>query len=199
MSRPMHISGYAREEDDFYPTPAWVTECLLRHVTFRGPVWEPCCGDGAIAQVVAAHGHEVVATDLEDHGFGRPGVDFYACREFPSGCRTLLTNPPYGDGSATRTTPNAGRFLRSFVRHALELASAADGQLALLVRFQWIAGKQAAALISGGPLDTVLVLTRRIMWFDRGKETKHSQHHHCWVVFDCRRDHALPPRIAFGS
>lgn len=82
-SRPVHISGYARQEHDFHPTPDWVTDCLLRHVAFRGPVWEPCCGNGAIARVVAAHGHEVIATDLEDHGFGRSGVDFYACRAFP--------------------------------------------------------------------------------------------------------------------
>ena len=102
VSRPVHISGYARENDDFYPTPTWVTACLLDHVTFRGPVWEPCCGDGAIARVVAARGHEVVATDITNRGFGEAGVDFYACREFPRDCRSMLTNPPYGDGWAKR-------------------------------------------------------------------------------------------------
>jgi hypothetical protein len=198
-SRPVHISGYAREEHDFYPTPDWVTDCLLRHVTFRGPVWEPCCGNGAIARVIAAHGHEVIATDLENHGFGQPGIDFYACREFPAGCRSMLTNPPYGDGSAKRTGPSASRFLRRFVRHALGLTTRADGQLALLVRFQWIAGKRAADLISSGPLDTVLVLTERIRWFDRGEDTNSAQHHHCWLFFDCHRDASRPPRILFGD
>ncbi|HSU04137.1 MAG TPA: hypothetical protein VLI93_01070, partial [Acetobacteraceae bacterium] len=170
-SRPVHISGYAREADDFYPTPAWVTECLLNNIDLRGPVWEPCCGDGAIARVVAARNHQVVATDLEDHGFGRPAVDFYTCRHFPADCRSLLTNPPYGDGSIKRTGPASARFLRGFVRHAIDLTMRADGQLALLVRFQWIAGRNAAALIASGPLDTVLVITKRIIWFDRGKDT----------------------------
>lgn len=199
FSRPVHISGYARKEHDFYPTPGWVTECLLRHVQFRGPVWEPCCGDGAIARVLAAQGHEVIATDLDDHGFGQPGVDFYACRHFPPGCRAMLTNPPYGDGRDRRTVPSASRFMLRFFRHALELTVRANGQLALLVRFQWIAGKRASDLISSGPLDAVLVLTERICWFDRGKDTNTAQHHHCWVFFDCQRDHSRPPRIAFGA
>jgi hypothetical protein len=47
--RAVHISGHAREARDFYATPAWVTEALLKHVTFRDKVWEPCCGTGAIA------------------------------------------------------------------------------------------------------------------------------------------------------
>ena len=37
--RPVHRSGYDREADDYYPTPGWVTACLLRHVRFRGAVW----------------------------------------------------------------------------------------------------------------------------------------------------------------
>jgi hypothetical protein len=69
--RPIHISGYDRESHDFYPTPDWVTEALLRHVTLRDPVWEPCCGDGAMARVLQRAGHKVVASDLVDRGFGR--------------------------------------------------------------------------------------------------------------------------------
>ncbi len=198
-SRPVHISGYAREEHDFYPTPDWVTECLLRHVDLRGPVWEPCCGDGAIARVLAAHGKDVVATDLEDHGFGQPGIDFHACREFPPGCRALVTNPPYGEGRARMGPRNSPRFLRGFVRHALDLTRRAEGQLALLVRFQWIAGKRASDLIASSPLDAVLVLTERIRWFDMGAATNNGQHHHCWLFFDARRDDARPPRIVFGE
>src|SRR4051794_29054930 len=73
--RPVHLSGYERAGQDFYATPTWVTEALLRHVRLRGPVWEPCCGDGAMSTVLATHGHEVVSTDIVDRGFGEPGVD----------------------------------------------------------------------------------------------------------------------------
>ena len=51
----IHISRYEREGRDFYATPSWVTEALLRHVRLRGQVWEPCCGDGAMSTVLAAH------------------------------------------------------------------------------------------------------------------------------------------------
>ena len=54
LRRAIHISGYEREGRDFYATPSWVTEALLHHVRFRGRVWEPCCGDGAMSSVLMA-------------------------------------------------------------------------------------------------------------------------------------------------
>jgi hypothetical protein len=71
--RAIHVSGHDREGRDFYATPNWVTEALLRHVRFRGPVWEPCCGDGAMSTVLEAHHYKVVSTDIADRGFGPPG------------------------------------------------------------------------------------------------------------------------------
>ena len=199
MARPIHISGYAREPADFYPTPSWVTECLLQHVELRGPVWEPCCGDGAIAKVMAARGYEVVATDLADHGYGRGGVDVFQMPQLPDGCRALVTNPPYGDGGSVRHDRTHGLKLRAFTRHALHLAERAGGQLALLVRFQWIAGQRVAALLSSAPLAAVIVLTRRIRWFDKGPGTNNGQHHHAWIFFDFERASARRPELIFAS
>src|SRR5271156_1286771 len=179
--RPIHISGYDRQVHDFYPTPDWVTEALFKHVTLRDMVWEPCCGDGAMARVLERGGRKVVATDLVDRGFGRGGVDFFACTEFPAGCRAMVTNPPYGDGGELVRANNASAYFQRFVRHALDLTERANGQLALLVRFQWMAGKRAAALSSSGPLSRVVVLTRRIQWFDLGEHTNAGQHHHAWL------------------
>ena len=196
--RPIHISGFDREANDFYPTPAWVTETLLDHVALRGTVWEPCCGDGAIARVIEARGHRVEATDLTDHGHGRGGVDFFACHTLPPGYSSIVTNPPYGDGGAERRARQASSQLLSFVRHAITLTEKGSGQLALLVRFQWIAGQRAAGLLTSGPLDKVVVLTHRIRWFDMGPATKQGQHHHCWLFFDAQRDRDRPPEIVFG-
>lgn len=197
--RPIHRSGYDREAHDYYATPAWVTACLLRHVSLRGAVWEPCCGDGAIAAVLESHQHAVVASDLEDRGVGTPGVDFFGCSAFPPGCGAMVTNPPYGDGGASRRATNASIGMLRFVRHALALTRAADGQLALLVRFQWTAGQRAAALLQEGMLDRVLVLTRRIQWFGRGMHTTTGQHHHAWVIFDAQRDRSQPSSIVFDQ
>jgi hypothetical protein len=197
--RPIHISGYSRTDHDFYPTPAWVTATLLHHVKLRGLVWEPCCGNGAIASVIESHGAPVHATDLIDHGFGHPGVDFFACREFPPGCQAMVTNPPYGDGGAMSRGAKASKAMLAFVHHALALTQRAHGQLALLVRFQWIAGKRASDLIASGPLDAVIALTRRITWFDMGEKTNQGQHHHAWLFWDCARDAKVPPRIVFAG
>ena len=187
--RAIHLSGYQRESQDFYATPSWVTEALVRHVQLRGPVWEPCCGDGAMSTVLAAHGYNVVSTDIRERGFGVPGVDFLACHSVPGGCRSIVTNPPYGDSGSHAGQSRSPVAMLEFLRHALRLTASVQGQLALLVRLQWIAGQRAAETLSAGPFAAVVVLRRRICWFDRGADTRNAQHHHAWVVFD----HAYPP------
>ncbi len=196
--RAIHVSGYAREARDFYATPAWVTEALLHHVALRGPVWEPCCGDGAMAKVMQAHGHEVVASDIADRGFGTPGVDFLAAQTVPGGCRAIVTNPPYGESGTQAGQPRSPAAMLRFLRHALALTASVQGQLALLVRLQWIAGQRAAAIMSAAPFASVIVLRDRICWFDRGADTKRAQHHHAWVVFDHAHPPGRPPALLFG-
>jgi hypothetical protein len=183
------VSGYDREARDFYATPPDVTEGLLQHIRFRGPIWEPCCGTGAMSTVLAAHGHDVVSTDIADRGFGVSGVDFLACREVPEGCRSIVTNPPYGDTGSHKGQTKSSAAMLNFLRHALALTASVEGQLALLVRLQWIAGKRAADIMSAAPFAAVVILTQRIRWFDMGELTNTAQHHHAWVVFD----HAHPP------
>lgn len=198
-ARPIHISGYDRQENDFYPTPAWVTEALMDSVALRGPVWEPCCGDGAMARVFQDRGFGVVASDLTDRGYGKTGVDFLKAPCFPEDCQSMVTNPPYGDGGGSAKGVHAPGALLHFVRHAIQLTEQADGQLALLVRFQWLAGRRAATLISSGPLSKVVVLRRRIRWFDMGPMTNHGQHHHAWLFWDCHHDREKPPEMVFAG
>ncbi|MDE2583257.1 MAG: hypothetical protein KGL52_16590 [Rhodospirillales bacterium] len=198
-ARAIHVSGYPREARDFYATPPWVTEALLRHVSLRGPVWEPCCGDGAMARVLTAHGHQVVASDIADRGFGTPGVDFLAAGAVPGGCRAIVTNPPYGEGAGAQPGhPRSPTAMLEFLRHALALTSSVQGQLALLVRLQWIAGQRAAAIMSTAPFAAVIALRERIRWFDLGAHTNQAQHHHAWVVFDHAHPHGRPPAFLFG-
>jgi hypothetical protein len=86
-----------------------------------------------------------------------------------------------------------------FVRHTLSLAEGVDGQVALLVRFQWIAGKRAASLLSSTPFVATVVLTKRIRWFDMGERTNTGQHHHAWIVFDYQRARGIPPSLYFAE
>jgi hypothetical protein len=85
-----------------------------------------------------------------------------------------------------------------FVRHALTLTASVQGQLALLVRLQWIAGKRAADVLSSGPFAATIVLTQRIRWFDMGADTNTAQHHHAWVVFDHTHPPGQPPALLFS-
>jgi hypothetical protein len=196
--RAIHISGYDRAGRDFYATPDWVTEALLRHVRFRGPVWEPCCGDGAMSTVLAAHGYNVVSTDIAERGFGTPGIDFLTCPNMREGCRTIVTNPPYGDTGSHRGQARSSAAMLIFLRHALALAASVQGQLALLVRLQWIAGQRAADVLSAAPFAATVVLTRRIQWFDMRERTNHAQHHHAWVVFDHAHPAGSPPALLYA-
>ena len=150
-ARPIHVSAFERAGEDFYATPAWVTEALLRHIHFRGPIWEPCCGDGAMSTVLGRRGYTVVSTDIAARGFGTPGVDFLACRTVPKGCRSIVTNPPYGDSGSHAGQSRSPTAMLNFLRHALMLTASVQGQLALLVRLQWIAGQRAAEVMSAAP------------------------------------------------
>lgn len=81
-----------REKDDFYPTPSWTVEELLKRETFEGNIWECACGDGAMSKVFAEKGYETISTDLIDRGYGQAGVDFLVS-DFEAD--NIITNPPY--------------------------------------------------------------------------------------------------------
>jgi hypothetical protein len=196
--RAIHYSGYDRKRRDYYATPDWVTGALLQHIHFRGPIWEPCCGDGAMSRILAGHGYEVVSTDIADRGFGTPGVDVLACHNVPQGCRSIVTNPPYGDTGSHAEQSRSSRAMLNFLRHALALTASVKSQLALLVRLQWMAGQRAAELMSAAPFAAVVVLTQRIRWFDKGERTTAAQHHHAWVIFDHAHPLGCPPVLLYA-
>jgi len=55
---------------DFYQTPPEATLALIRAELLPHAIWEPSCGLGAIAEILLDAGHAVVATDIEDRGYG---------------------------------------------------------------------------------------------------------------------------------
>ena len=105
---------------EFYVTPPEGIRALLSVEQFDGPIWEPACGDGAIARELIAAGYDVVSTDISDHGYGEPGIDFL--KEEKPRARHIVTNPPYGRGLADR-----------FIGHALKLTRATGGSVAMLM------------------------------------------------------------------
>ena len=89
------LARNVRRDGDFYPTPPECTIALLRAEETRMPmqVWEPACGDGAMARVLQHYGRSVVATDLVDRGHGEHGKNFLFQTELRA--PAIVTNPPF--------------------------------------------------------------------------------------------------------
>ncbi len=91
--RPLSERGH-----DLYETPDVATEALLRREQLPHRIWEPCCGPGAIVNVLRAHGHEVYASDLVDYGTdptAHYGRDFLLEQAAPEGIECIVTNPAF--------------------------------------------------------------------------------------------------------
>lgn len=144
-----------REKDDFYPTPPYATEALLQRETFDGPIWEPACGDGAISQVLKAHGYHVQSTDLVDRGYGVPRVDFLM--EFATQAPNIITNPPY-------------KLAADFAWKALELATR---KVAFICKLSWLESQERRALFDAHPPKNVWVFSERVT-MQRGRQTNES-------------------------
>jgi hypothetical protein len=114
---------------DYFPTPPWASRALFRHVLSAigieatGRVWEPACGEGHMAAVIAEFAcGAVLASDVYAYGYGTPHDFLY---DDPLTTPDwIITNPPFSIAC-------------EFTLRALELASTG---VAMLVRTQWIEG-----------------------------------------------------------
>ena len=130
-----------------------MTEALLRTVCLPKRIWEPCCGDGAMARVLESHGHHVVATDLVDRGYGEGGPGL------PDGIPVARWRHRDRDKSAVWRG-----MARKFVDHALELMLPVGGMVAMLMNVQWQTAKKNSARCRIPAFDASVILTDRIVW-----------------------------------
>src|SRR5262249_46991451 len=99
-------SGYQRQPDEAYETPAWVVTALLTQL--NTPIrcaWDPC--DRHSGRLVAA----LRAQRVDAVG---STADFLTTTAPPPGVSDLITNPPYG-------ADRRGELAVRFIEHALEL------------------------------------------------------------------------------
>ena len=76
--------GSRKKDDslnDFYASPPFIIDYLLKEETFDKNVWECACGTGNLSKRLEDYGYNVLSTDLVDRGFGTGGVDFLECTE----------------------------------------------------------------------------------------------------------------------
>ena len=100
-------------------------------------IWEPACGEGHISKVLAAHGYEVISTDLIYRGFGDPEPMDFLTETFPDFEGDIVTNPPYSAGL-------------EFVKRALETVCP-GGKVAMFLKVQFLEGKRRGELFSKTP------------------------------------------------
>lgn len=160
-------SGYGRKPNDFYETPAWVTEALRPYLVGARMIWDPAAGNGAMVEVLDAWPDvKVRGTDIKS------GTDFLKANtvsgELPFD--TIVCNPPYSMGQA-------------FIEQALQLTRRQRGRVAMLLRTDFDHAKTRKHLFGGCPeFARKLVLTSRIRWF--AGTTGSPSFNHAWFMWD---------------
>ena len=176
-----------RIPNEFYPTPPEAVRALLSVERFDGSIWEPACGEGAIAGVLEAAGHEVISTDLFAYGFGETGVDFL--KESTSRARHIVTNPPYGSGLAD-----------AFMLKALALTRQTGGKTALLLNLASLCHPSRTALWQAHPPARIYAIDGVVCWpaHRYGPASRaFTRHRYCWVVWS--PEHCGAPQFGWLS
>lgn len=163
MKRKSDLDG-----PDFFPTPAWATHALMQVEEFDGEVWEPACGNGAMAEVIRSYGLPVIASDLYDRGYGTPGVDF--TKSIIATTQNIITNPPFHSAE-------------SFVHAGLRTAC---HKVALLLRLAFLesAERQRSIFTNLSP-SRVWCFSERITFYPAGAERAGSgTMAYAWFVWE---------------
>jgi len=161
-----------REPNDWYRTPVEATRALIiaEGARFKGRrIWEPSCGDGAMAVPLIQEGYRVLATDLIDRGYGTGGVDFMT-NDLTERARldAIVTNPPY-------------KIAAPYIERALSLPGVT--YVAMLLRCNFWHASSRRDLFAAWPPAVVYALTWRLDFTDKGSPTGDS----VWVVWDWSR------------
>lgn len=182
-------SGYERRERDLYETPEWATAALLPHLPKCAWLWEPACGSGKMARVLAPN-TILKCSDIEPTMEGAERFDFLSTSpkmivsDAPRG--GIVTNPPY-------------EFALEFCEHALRFTERSSGVVAMLLRTDFDHAKSRSHLFRDCPaFAKKVVLTKRIMWFEPepGAKGKSPSFNHAWFIWDWKHEGA--PTLAYG-
>lgn len=168
-------SEYARVAYDQYETPEWVTKAVAPYLPFNVTVLEPACGSRRMVNALLDAGcSDVVGTDIQT------GDDFLL-RPHANGFGSIVTNPPFN-------------LANQFIEHALELMKPQRGMVAMLLRTDFDHAKTRRHLFDEHPaFSTKLVLTKRIVWFERPGAA--PSFNHAWFIWDWQ--HQGTPTLAW--
>jgi len=190
-------AGKDRAKDDFYPTPPEVTEALLDALIKDGllpagcPIWEPACGDGAIAEVLNVYGHDTINTDITQRMQDMVMQNFFEVPYMPAGCNTIITNPPYQP-----IVNGKKRGVEAWIEHAMNI----DGleSMSLLLKTTALAGQARCKVLEKAGLHTMYQFRHRITLYKEGQKKGGSgMIDFAWFYFV--KGHTSAPRIKWIS
>lgn len=168
------MSKRAKELNQYFTPPGPVV--LLREYLMDGVyfgqsrnVFEPCAGDGGIADVFDNYGHDVVTNDVDPRMGADITSDFVRGEaEYPE-ADWIITNPPF-------TT--ADYKASDFVKQALRMRP--DGGVAFLVRSSFLEPcRDRKKLLKRRPPNDILILPR--ISFSRDGKTDSANYH--WLIW----------------
>jgi hypothetical protein len=170
-------SGYRRQPDEAYETPAWVVAALLSQ--FHTPIrcaWDPCDRhSGRLVAALRAQGVDAIGT----------AEDFLTVTAPPPEISDIITNPPYGEAKR-------GELAVRFIEHALKLPVP---RVALLLRNDFDSAFSRQHLFRWCPeFAGKVTLLNRIRWFEGPSAPSDN---HAWFCFD--RAHLGPPVIRYAA
>jgi hypothetical protein len=156
--RAQSIIGYrpeGRPENDFYPTPPVGTIGLMEREILSKRVWEPACGDGAMARIIESYGHDVSASDIEPRNYGCK-LDFLVADNLYA--PSIVTNPPF-------------KLAREFAQHALDLGAL---KVCLLCKLAFLETQERGDWLEKSPLKRVWVFKKRLTLYRDGIKMKNG-------------------------
>lgn len=172
MTKALSIVGSSRsngerEKDDFYPTPSYAVDELLKREVFNGNIWECACGEGDISEVFVEKGFEVISSDLIDRNYGI--VENFFESDYVAD--NIVTNPPY-------------KYALEFVNEAKKKS---NKKIAMFLKTVFLESEKRRTMFEDKdfPLKTVYQFSKRVTLYKNGVKMKNSgMIAYAWYVWE---------------
>jgi len=170
--------GSTREEQDFYATPAWCTEDLLKNfdITQFRYILEPCSGSNAITDVIINYANsnnlsniEVITNDIRSETPAQYHYDFLTGWEFfceSHKIDAVITNPPYTHAM-------------QFIEKGLSICDT----VVMLLRLNFLGSRRRFEFFKAERLEHIYVLHKRPSFVKGGTDATE----YAWFVFKNER------------
>jgi hypothetical protein len=170
-SKKLHT--FDNNPDQWYVEEDWSNDALFAAASFKGPIFDPCCGMGKIPEAAKRAGYPAWGSDIVDRGYG-PVQDFFELSSCPNA--DIVSNPPYNR-------------LEDFISHALAVTDH-NRAVAVFTRLAFLcSSKRYPMFTQKWPLAVVLVCSKRVNCLPganllAGQEPGGGAIDYCWIVFD---------------